>query len=357
MKHLLNFKLFESKSEIPSDYIEFMEELEKFPLKDIFNSWFNVVEPKRTQRVYIKSGYLPSITYFEKLPSDSKWSYMFTGAGRTYGIQRGDLQDLFFFLMADAVKKSAPTYLQKKDVDRFIKDKTWFFENASENLREIYNRMKVEIAGDSGIVLDFSNLKIPAIDNLLKSGIINSVHRTDTGVISIQVTEGSVANKGNPVWKFMTDLIEKSLESVDYSVFHFSASKVSGISFYPKGMGISVRSSTRDLKIDVGVKSENEAKQEIEKLLRKYLMKNDLVFSHSLIPNDVTKLCNTLYHGFIESAFANADETSVISDYIKENPLDLWILDSDPELKAKVLKSTGLRDISRLSKVFRDKIY
>lgn len=235
MKHLLNFKLFESKSEIPSDYIEFMEELEKFPLKDIFNSWCKVVEPKRTQKVYIKSKYLPKNTHFEKLSSSPEWRYMFTGAGRTYGIQRGDLQDLFFLLMTDAVKKSAPTYLQRKDVDRFIKNKTWFFENASEDLNEIYDKMKIEITSDSGIVLDFSNLKIPALDNLLESGIINSVHRKDIGTISIQITEGSVANRKNPIWKLMTNLIEGSLEDVDKSVFYFNISKVNEIAFYPKG--------------------------------------------------------------------------------------------------------------------------
>ena len=355
MKHLLNFNLFESKSEVPSNYLEFSDELEKFPLKNIFNSWFKVVEPKRTQRVYIKSHYLPSNTYFEK---DSRgWRYLFSASAKIYGIQTGNLQDLFFLLMTDAVKKSAPSYLQRKDVDRFIKDKTWFFENASEYFNEIYNKMKIEIAGDSGIVLDFSSLEIPAMNNLLKSGIISSVHRTGAGTISIQITSGSLANKENTIWKIMANLIGKSLEKVDSSVFYFSPSKIHNISFHPKGMGTSVRSSTRDLKIDIGVKDENAAKQEIEKYLKKYLMKNDLVFAYPLISNDVTKLCNTLYHGFIESAFANADETSVVSDYIKENPLDLWILDSDPELKAKVLKSTGLRDISRLSKVFRDKIY
>lgn len=88
-------------------------------------------------------------------------------------------------------------------------------------------------------------------------------------------------------------------------------------------------------------------------------MKNDLVFRYSLIPNDVTKLCNDLYHGFIESAFSGdvSNPVKVLADYFKKNPLKISMLDPDPELKAEILKVAGMRDVSKLSRILNNKLY
>jgi hypothetical protein len=43
----------------------------------------------------------------------------------------------------------------------------------------------------------------------------------------------------------------------------------------------------------------------------------------------------------------------MLDSYIKENPLNLDLLDEHPEIKAGVLKRTGLKDISSLARSMR----
>jgi hypothetical protein len=46
----------------------------------------------------------------------------------------------------------------------------------------------------------------------------------------------------------------------------------------------------------------------------------------------------------------------LVDSFFKENPLEIGLLDGYPEIKAEVLKRTGLRDMTSLGQALRKKM-
>jgi hypothetical protein len=93
----------------------------------------------------------------------------------------------------------------------------------------------------------------------------------------------------------------------------------------------------------------------IQKTLIKYMLKNKIVFKvwrgENAIPENVSSLVNDLYHALIKGAASEISDDSMytpLDAYFKKNPLDLYLLNPLPKMKAGVLKRTGIKDLSRI---------
>jgi hypothetical protein len=348
MKNILPYKLFESDKALNPDVEEIMSELNKFPYADIFKSWFKL-EPKKTGRIYVKGGYLPSVAYFEKFTGGG-WYYIYSGAGRYYGQQTGTLQTLFLKLMKDSIKKGAPSYLNKKDVDSALSDDEWLAANMNEDPASIYKLIQQKISSD--IILDFGDLEFPAIKNMIDMSLVSEPSKGNLGDVTFFLTSvyRSGPDKGSSKNKFW-GIIDAIIRPTD-SYYSTRLSKIKSITFYPKGNGVSARSTSDKMRIDVGAKTKEEAVDLIQKTLIKYMLKNDLIVSGKL-SEEKRSIIDSLYKSAIESS-AEGDMGSgqkLLDDYFSKNPLDLHVLDDMPDIKAGVLKRTGIRDLSRIGSI------
>lgn len=350
MINLLPFKIFEAEKKLHSDCQEFLTELEKYPHKNIFKSWFKII-PRSTGRISIEGRYLPSVTKFEK-PGD--WKYLFSASGKDYGQQvSANLQELFTKLIKDSVKKGAPSYLNKKDIDTALADDEWLFSNITDDQYSIYKKIQSKLQGESGIILDFTQLDLPGVKRLQELGLLSKEFKGNLGEISFKVMKG---NTDFPFWSIANKIISKE----DPSYYIHVTSNVDSMTFYPKGSGVSARSTNRRMQIDVGAKTEKEAVELIEKTILKYMLKNYLDIHYlninGYVSPETRNFVNKFYIRFVKSAMEGAEIDSTLDEYFKNNPLDLWVLDSLPKLKSGVLKRTGLRDISDLGRSLKSGI-
>lgn len=339
MKYIKSYSaLFESEKPLNPAATRFMRELEKFPLKDIFKSWFTVT-PRKTGRISISGGGLPS--------------KQFEASCKVYGNKYGDLQDLFMEIIKDSIRKAAPSYLRKKELDDVLMDDDWLSANLETDPKSIYPKIKSRIIGDSDIVSNFTKLVFPRLKTLKELGLLLGEGRFfpeghgDLGSIAFYMVTKNFSDRHKPKGIFWS-LIDKVVSKEDHE-YYTKLSNVSSIVFYPKGSGVSARSTNTRMQIDVGVKDEQEAVDVIEKTVIKYMLKNRLIINDD-VSEETRNFVNNLYHQFIESSVSGESIDKTLDDYFKNNPLDLWMLDSDPRLKAGVLKRTGLRDVSGLGR-------
>lgn len=353
MKNLVPYKIFENVKELHVDAKEFMSELEKFPYKDILESWIKFT-PRNTGRIAMSGHFIPSQAYFEKSWGGSEWSYTYVSAGRYYGQQYGGLQQLFSQLMKDFVKKGAPSYLNKKDLGSILSDDKWFFDNVESDYTDFYKKIQRHINAGSDIVLNFSDLELPVLDKLSDLGLIQVHEVGNYGEIFVSLIGDYRRAPNKEFWKFLANVIE---DYIPISSVSIELTRFNSISFYPKGSGISPRGSNERMKIDIGFKSKEEVAEAIQKTLVKYMLKNAIFIRYGVIPGEVTKLINVIYDSLIQGAGDNKDESvySALDDYLKKNPLDIYLLNSLPKLKAGVLKRTGIKDLSRAGSIINSK--
>jgi hypothetical protein len=94
MINLLPFKIFESEKKLHPDCQEFLTELEKYPHKNIFKSWFKII-PRSTGRISIVGKYLPLATKFEKRHFGD-WKYLFPPVEETMAYKSQIAFKIFF---------------------------------------------------------------------------------------------------------------------------------------------------------------------------------------------------------------------------------------------------------------------
>lgn len=340
MINLLPFKIFEAEKKLHPDCQEFLSELEKYPHKNIFKSWFKVI-PRSTGRISIEGKYLPSVTKFEKRHFGD-WQYLFSASGKDYGMQISDsLQDLFPQLIKDSIKKGAPSYLNKKDIDTVLADDEWLFSNITDDEYSIYKKIQANLQGESGIILDFTQLNLPGVKALQELGLLSKEFKGSLGDISFNVIKEQT---DLPFWSIVDEIVSK-----EDPRYYISMGNVDSMTFYPKGSGVSARSTNPRMQIDVGAKTEKEAVELIEKTVLKYMLKNYLTIDGD-VSDQTRNFVNSLYQRFIKSSIAGTEMDSILVEYFQKNPLDIWFLDSLPDLKKKVIKKAGIRDLSSLGK-------
>ncbi len=333
-------ELLEAEKPLKPGEMEFMSELEKFPLKNIFKSWFTVT-PRKTGRISISGGNLPSVSYFQQ-NSAGEWFKQYEAAGRIYGNKYGNLQDLFMEVIKDSIRKGAPSYLIKKELDEVLADDDWISANVELEPKSIYSKIKSKVIGNSDIVSDFTVLDFPGIESLQKLGLISEPFKGRMGEISFEILHN---NSEKPFWLLLDKIV-----SEEDPRYYTRLSNIESMTFYPKGTGISARSASKNrMQIDLGAKTEKEAVQMIEKSVRKYMSKNRLIIEGD-ISTETRNFLDSLYKEFIEPSIDGDALNKTMDNYFKTHPLDLWILDSVPHVKAGVLKRTGLRDLSSLGR-------
>jgi hypothetical protein len=347
MINLLPFKIFEAEKKLHPDCQEFLTELEKYPHKNIFKSWFKII-PRSTGRISIEGKYLPSVTKFEKRHFGD-WKYLFSASGKDYGMQISDsLQDLFPQLIKDSIKKGSPSYLNKKDIDTALADNEWLFSNITEDEYSIYKKIQSKLQGGTGIILDFTQLDLPGVKGLQELGLLSKEFKGNLGEISFSVIKEGQTDL--PFWSIVDKIVSKE----DHR-YYIRMSNVDSMTFYPKGSGVSARSTNQRMQIDIGAKTEKEAVELIEKTILKYMLKNYLTINGD-VSDEIRNFVNALYRRFVKSSMEGVEIDSILDEYFQNNPLDLWVLDSLPKLKSGVLRRTGLRDVSDLGRSLKSGI-
>ena len=358
MKNIVPYKLFEAVKKIHPDGEEFAAELEKFPYKDVLTSWIKFT-PRNTGRVTFSGHFIPSNAYIEKSANGQEWYYVYAAAGNYYGHQNGSLQQLFPKMMKDFIKKGAPSYLNKKDLELILNDDEWFFANVEPDYRNFYKKVQEKINSGSGIILDFSDLDLPVLDSLADMGFITVGRDGNYGELTVSLIGSPSRAAGKDFWKMVSSSVESYSSTEDLNV---SLSKFSMLIFYPKGSGVSPRGTNERMRIDIGFATKEEASEAIQKTLLKYMLKNKIViksWGRRPIPSELVDSINALYHSMIKGAADSASDTShsALDDYFKKNPLDLYILNSVPKIKAGVLKRTGIRDLSRTGDILSRNLF
>jgi len=351
MINILAYKLFESTSGHHSNWIEFLAEIKKSPYKNILDSWFTFI-PRRTGRVSISGGSLPSKAWFEKM-ENGNWYYIYSGAGHYYGRQEGDIQDLFGRLIKDSTKKGSPTYLNRKDLDNALSDDNWFFSNIDPDKQLIYQRIKNRLISDSGIVDDFTVLKFPLLDKLQETGLIMIKPAGELGIIQVELIHNyKLAESYNlnlAYWEFFYKILGKPL---DHRIF---IPKYRKIIFYPKGQGVKIKTSLGEdwVKCYIGHKNSEDVIKSVQDVVKKYMIKNELQYNENWAdPNkssvESIELVKSLYKLLFESIFNEnpSKVNDILDNYFKNNPTDLYLFNSLPDVKSGILKRTGIRDLS-----------
>ena len=349
MKNIVPYKLFEAVKKVHPDAEEFAAELDKFPYKDVLTSWIKFT-PRNTGRISFSGHYIPSQAYAEKSANGKEWYYVYASAGNYYGQQYGSLQQLFPKMMKDFIKKGAPSYLNKKDVELILDDDEWFFNNVESDYRNFYKKVQEKINSGSGIILDFSDLDLPVLDNLVNMGFITVDRNGSYGELGVSLIGSPSRAAGKDFWKMVSSSVESYASGENLNT---SLSKFNMVIFYPKGSGVSPRGTNKRMRIDIGFATKEEAAEAIQKTLLKYMLKNRLViksWGRSPIPSETVDSINNLYHSMIKGAAGGGSDISysALDDYFKKNPLDLYILNSVPKIKDGVLKRTGIKDLSRI---------
>ena len=360
MKNLITYKIFEAVSKLHPDAEEFLEEIEKSPYKKILDSWFTFT-PKRTGRIAIKGQSMPSQAWFEKNGAGN-WYYTYASSGRYYGRQDGDLQYLFISLIKDAIKKGAPSYLNRKDLKDALDDNDWFFSNIDSDYSGIFKKIKDKILGESGIVDNFNNLDLPFLNRLQELGLAK-VDNGKFGEIYVEFMEdlaGASANFLNTEqWQNINLILGFQKNSTRMTT---RLDNTRFFAFYPKGNGVKIK-TTFQVNCEIGLSDEQEVVQKIHDIIKKYTKKNNIGYcdlSRIGSPSDESiKIVNILYHSLLDSAL-NTENTKIetpLDDYFKKNPVKLYLLDHLPQMKADIIKRTGIRDLSKVGSIFANNLF
>ena len=299
---------------------------------------------------------MPSEAWFEK-NGTGNWYYTYASSGRYYGRQDGDLQYLFINLIKDAIKKGAPSYFNRKDLKDALDDNDWFFSNIDSDYSGIFKKIKNKILGESGIVDNFKNLDLPFLNRLKELGLA-------------KVDNGKLLHFGEIHVEFMEDLARASANFLNTEQwqninlilgFQKNSTRMTTrldntrfFAFYPKGNGAKIKTYKNKVNCEIGLSDEQEVVQKIHDIIKKYTKKNNIGYRDLSRIDSPSKesieIVNILYHSLLDSAL-NTENTKMetpLDDYFKKNPLKLYLLDPLPQMKADIIKRTGIRDLSKV---------
>jgi len=351
MKNLITYKIFEAVSKLHPDAEEFLEEIEKSPYKKILDSWFTFT-PRKTGRITIKGQSMPSQAWFEK-NGTGNWYYTYSASGRYYGRQDGDLQYLFINLIKDAIKKGAPSYLNRKDLKDALDDNDWFFSNIDSDYSGIFKKIKDKILGESGIVDNFNNLDLPFLNRLQELGLAK-VDNGKLGEMYVKLIDNLENASANSLNTEHWQNINRILEGQKNLTYTTRLDKYRFFAFYPKGNGVKVKTYEKEVNCQIGLSDEQEVAQKIHDIIKKYTEKSRIRYRNlsgiSSPSDEAIEIVNILYHSLLDSAL-NTENTKIettLDDYFKKNPLELYILDSVPQMKADIIRRTGIKDLSNV---------
>jgi hypothetical protein len=232
-------------------------------------------------------------------------------------------------------------------IDIFIFSKIW--KTPGDPYAEYRTTKGVDIITD----LSFVESKSSLLGTLRKVARINI--KGDDKLSSLYINLSNIVD-------LIPDELRETLGLGRYDI----AVAGSEIDIIPKGTGTKTISNSkitrglsegsRKVKVSVGYKTEAEVVEAIEDIVKKYA-KSIIVYVRDESKGTGTgrpsmvesELLTSIVRSILgEDVSNNADSMEIIDNYFKKNPLELYILNNNPKMKAGVIKRTGIRDYSRL---------
>lgn len=356
MKRIKTFSQLFEATKMHEDCEEFFDALDGTRELEQIKKWYDLV-PARTGRINIRviknnpNGYinLPGSPFFDKLRPNS-WMFTFVASGKFYGQKDSpNLVSLTKTFIKDIIYKSAPADFNRAEANKMIDDENFIFSKIWKTPSEPYIEYRSN-KGD-GIITNLSFVKNKS--NLLHTlGKINKVYvKGDENLNSLYIDLSNVVD-------LIPDELKDALGVHRYDI-EMNASEIDII---PKGIGTKTISNSkvsrgpsremRKLKVTIGYKTEDEVVKAVDDIIKKYV-KSIVVYIKNRKGGQSDMIESELLTSIVRSLLGddlsdNGDSMSVIDNYFKKNPLELYILNNNPKLKAEVIKRTGIKDYSRL---------
>lgn len=359
MKRIKTFdQLFEATKmhEDCEEFFKIAKDTEE--LKQI-ETWYKL-HPTRTGRINVlinreggESINNPGSPFFYKT-HDDMWRFTFVSSGSYYGEKFSrNLIDLLGIFICDIIFKFSPADFNRKEARDMVDDTKFIFSRIWKTPKDPYGEYRSGKGEDIITDLSFVENKSNLLGTLRKVARISI--KGDDKLSSLYINLSNIAD-------LIPDELKETLELGTYDI------EVAGseIDIIPKGIGtktisnskISRRGSgeSRKVKVSIGYKTEDEVVKAVDDIVKKYAK------SITVYVKDKTTGINTGRSNMIESELLTSivrsilgedisddmDTVAIIDNYFKKNPLELYILNNNPKMKAGVIKRTGIKDYSRL---------
>lgn len=374
-KILTYSSMFEGKAE-DDKLKEFNQALESPEGKD-FKKWF-WTQQVRTGRSYInkensvKGINIPSRSYFDKSPNSEEWYFEFASSNGTYGTTYNkDLKSLLREFMATAVRKSRPSSITEKQIKDFFSKESNFPKGNFPDPEKIYS----SIIEESGFITDFSFLlDLPIIKRISDLGVPVSV-KEDSRLTSVYIdfrgyeTSQKVLTAifGKEYFDSLKEVIKEIPRGSIWSTWEIILFEdLSSFSIEPKskpGKNVYRGRYSKDLRL--GFDSKEKIEKYTEDFIKQHFNLISALFKRGFNERIyISPLEDLIKKSILGEPIGDLKEKSkerieeilldLIGPHIKENPLDLYILDGMPDLKKKAMKKYGIeKDFSKMGRALK----
>jgi hypothetical protein len=367
--------MFEGKAE--DEKLEAFNRALNSPEGKDFQRWF-YINHVRTGRAYItkkseiKGMNIPSRSYFDLSESRGEWYYEFASSNGTYGtIYNQDLKSLFREFMVDSIRKSRPSSITEKQIKEFFSKESNFPKGSFPDPEKIYS----SIIEESGFITDFSFLMdLPIIKRISDLGV--PVHRIeeDSRLTSVYIDfsrhETYEKTLTSIFGKEYTDSIKEVIKEIPgsgwtrWEIILFD--NLNPFSIDPRSKpGKNVYRGRIHKELRLGFDSKEKIEKYTEDFIKEQISLITTVFrkqwNESIL---ISPLEDLIKKSILGESIGDLKEKSkerieeilldLIGTHIKENPLDLYILDGMPDLKKKTMEKYGIeKDFSKMGRALK----
>lgn len=327
-------------------------------LKQI-ETWYKL-HPTRTGRINVlinrEGGSFinnPGNPHFYKT-HDGQWMFTFVASGNYYGEKSStDLIDLLRIFIGDIIFKFSPADFNRKEAREMTDDDAFIFSKVWKTPRDPYTEYRSGKGSDIITDLSFLESKSSLLGTLRKVARMNI--KGDDKLSSLYINLSNIVD-------LIPDELKETLGLDKYDI------EVAGseIDIIPKGVGTKTISNSkisrglsegsRKVKVSVGYKTEAELMEAVEDIVKKYAKSIIVYVKDKSVGGGIgrsnmieSELLTSIVRSILgEDISNNGNSLEIIDNYFKKNPLELYILNNNPKMKAGVIKRTGIKDYSRL---------
>jgi hypothetical protein len=284
------------------------------------------------------------------------WAFEFKASGQTYGTKNSDdLMDLLRTFICDMIFKFVPADFNRKEAREMTDDQSFIFSKIWKKPDEPYVEYRSNKREDIITNLSFVKNKSNLLGTLSKITRVNA--RGDSNLGSLYIDLSNIVD-------LIPDGLKDALDLGRYDIDVDGAE----IDIIPKGIGTKTISNSKSLrgpfnksrkvKVTIGYKTEDEVVKAVDAIINKYT-KSIIVYrkdknlgSSGVVESEfLTSIVRSLLGNDLSD---NKDSMSIIDDYFKKNPLELYILNNNPKMKAEVIKRTGIKDYGKLGMALKN---
>ena len=218
------------------------------------------MKKKRTGRIYLKSNFLPSITFLEPMDDDgNKWFFTYSSAGRYYGQKEGNLEDLLISVLKDCIIKYLPAGLNKKNCQEIINSPGWLEKNLDSKIDRVISNLRGDFFNESGNLSDISNIMTPLMKKMVEKKILSSYKISRENSIVIGLDRYKISE--------IIDILGK------YNP-HQTKIELFALKLLPsKNMGIKKTRGNYSLNVHIGVKKIEDSYDYVDKIIMEIIDK------------------------------------------------------------------------------------